>query len=64
MVGILRIQHHHQAVRIADLPRRQTPSGGDFNRAANLIERHFVLRCQRLDAGDAGNHLELERTRA
>ena len=64
MIGILGIEHHHQAVGIAHLTGGEAPAGGDFNRAANLIERHLVLRGQRLNAGDARDHLEFEGTGA
>ncbi|MNP35293.1 hypothetical protein D3C76_1286190 [compost metagenome] len=64
LISILGVEHHHQTVGITHLPRGQAPAGGNFNRAAYLIKRHLVLRGQRLDAGDAGNYLELEGTGA
>lgn len=47
-----------------DCSGRQTPPGGDFNGAADRIQRHLVLRRQRLNAGNPGNHLKFEGARA
>src|SRR4051812_23335820 len=59
--GLLSVEHDDNGIGVVGKSSRQLPAGRDVDRFADAIERDPVLRRQRLDAADAGNHVVFDR---
>ena len=59
--GLLSVEHDDNGIDVVGKSFRQLPAGRDVDGFADAVERDPVLRRQRLDAADAGNHVIFDR---